>query len=771
MSVRTRTAALLALMLAAAIAYLALTMRVDRDFVAFLPQGGDAGQQFLARQLRDSPAARLVLVRVSGDSPQVLAATSEALRTELAADPHFAYASNGSLAAGLADLPTLRSARYVLSPDAASHMSVDGLRDALRRRYEALGSSMAMLEKRWLADDPTGETLALLTLLQPASAPRREEGVWFDAAGRGAMLIAQTRAPASQAQAQQAAMQALADAFARVRTSPRLDLEYSSPGFLAARSETSIARDAERVSWMASLGIVAILCFVYRSLPIVLLCALPALAGLLAGLCAVTAGFGGVHAITLAFGATLIGEAVDYPSYVLTRYTAAQSIGDVHRDIRRPFVLAILTTACGALAFLASGVDGLVQLGVLTSCGIVVSGLVAWWIVPRLVPAQWRFRAPGAGSDGAWPRLRGGARLLLLGAITLALAAVATGKPAWNDDPARMSPLPPAAIALDQALRTAAGAPDVSRFALLRAPDVEAALQRTERLLPTLDTAVADGLLAGYDSVTRYLPSIATQRARIAALPDEATLRERLANAVFGSPFRADAFAPFLRDVAAARAAPVLTPASFAGTGVGLRVATLLGHDADGEWSIVPLRGVKDATTLDARLHAAPGGAELVDLHARTATMFSQFRRRTLAAIFAGALAITAILAIGLRSPSAAAHAIAPALLGTTWTALGVVAFGGGLSLFHLIALMLVLGIGVNYALFAQGAAARGDAWRSLALTLGVVSGTTCFAFGVMATSAIPVLRAIGVSVLAGTLLTLVACALVVSPAARVRTA
>ena len=35
------TAAMLALMLAAAIAYLASTMRVDRDFVAFLPQGGD----------------------------------------------------------------------------------------------------------------------------------------------------------------------------------------------------------------------------------------------------------------------------------------------------------------------------------------------------------------------------------------------------------------------------------------------------------------------------------------------------------------------------------------------------------------------------------------------------------------------------------------------------------------------------------------------------------------------------------------------------------
>jgi predicted exporter len=758
-----RASAGLALALAAAVLYLAIHLRVDRDFVAFLPQGGDAGQQFLARQLRDSPAARLVLVRVSGADPQALAKVSETLREALAAGTQFDYVSNGSLAAGLRDLPALHAARYVLSPDAGAHMSVDGLRDALRRRYEALGSSMGMLEKRFLADDPTGETLALLGSLQSAGSPRREWGVWFDAAGRDAMLIAQTRGLASDIASQQRAMRALDDTFARVRTSPELRIDYSSPGFLAARSEATIAGDAARVSWMATLGIIAILFIVYRSLPIVLLCALPALAGLLAGLCALTAGFGSVHAITLAFGTTLIGEAVDYPSYVLTRYSASQSIGDVHRDLLRPFVLAIVTTACGSLAFLASGVDGLVQLGVLTSCGIVVSGAVAWWIVPRLVPATWRFRAAPVAHTGRWPQVRWPWRLAAGAAISLALGAFAAGRPVWNDDPARMSPLPPSAIALDQALRKAAGGPDVSRFVLVRAADSEAVLERTEQLQSTLDAAQAAGTLAGYDVVTQYLPSAATQRARLAALPDDATLRARLAAVIAGSPFRADAFAPFLRDVAAARAAPPLSLAAFAGTGIGLRISTLVGRDQGGDWSIVPLRGVSDVAALTSRLRAGPAGVEFIDLHARTSAMFAQFRRRTFGAIVAGTLAIIAILAIGLRSPRAAASAVTPALVSAAWTALGVIAFGGGLSLFHLIALMLVLGIGVNYALFAQNAAVRGDSLRALVVTLAVVSGTTAFAFAAMATSAIPVLRAIGVTVFAGTLFTLVACALVVS--------
>jgi len=190
----------------------------------------------------------------------------------------------------------------------------------------------------------------------------------------------------------------------------------------------------------------------------------------------------------------------------------------------------------------------------------------------------------------------------------------------------------------------------------------------------------------------------------------------------------------------------------------------LLRHDDGAEWSVIPLRGVRDPAALATRLRGDPEGATFVDLRAQTAAMFAQFRRRIVAAIVAGALAICVILAIGLRSPRAALEAVAPALAGAAWTALGVVAFGGGLSLFHLIALMLVLGIGVNYALFAQAAADRGDALRELVVTLAVVSGTTAFAFAVMASSAIPVLRAIGVTVLAGTLSTLCACALIVRP-------
>ncbi len=770
MTVAHRAWALLAAGLVVALALLAARLHVDREFAAFLPRGGDATQRFVAAQLRDSAAARIVLIRLRGADRATLATASEGLRAALAADPAFAFAGNGSLASGEREVPVVHAERYVLSADAATRMSAEGLAAALRHDLDALSGSAGFLAKRWLTDDPTNETLALLGSLAGAQTVRRDAGVWFDARGDAALLVAGTAAPSSDPARQQAAMHALEADFAGVHAPAAMTLEYSSAAFLAARSEASIARDVERLSTVATIGIVAILAFAYRSLPVVLLCALPALGGLVAGVCAVSLGFGSVHALTLAFGTTLVGEAVDYPSYVLTALTPGASWPSVRDGLRRPFALAVLTTACGALAFLASGVQGLMEVGVLTTVGILASGALAWWFVPRVIAPDWRFgaarptdgrgvRAPGRAAGAPWwMSMR--ARVAVAVVVSLALLAAARGHPPWNDDLARMSPVPPAAIDLDQSLRAAIGAPDVGRFVLVRGADIDAVLTMTERLAATLDPARSAGEIDGYEAVTTWLPSVATQRARRAALPDAPTLAANLALAVRGMPFRIETFAPFLRDVAAARAAPPLDARAYAGTALGARIDALVGRDDAGAWSIVPRRGVRREAALASRVAALGDGVTLVDLHRASTALFGDLRARTLTVVCAGLVAVYALLAAGLRAPWRAAVTIAPALVGALWAALFVTAFAGGLSIFHLIALLLVVGIGVNYALFAQSAHARGVPRIGLVRTLAVVSATTCFAFGVLAVSSIPVLRAVGLTVLAGTVSTLVVCAL-----------
>jgi predicted exporter len=93
-------------------------------------------------------------------------------------------------------------------------------------------------------------------------------------------------------------------------------------------------------------------------------------------------------------------------------------------------------------------------------------------------------------------------------------------------------------------------------------------------------------------------------------------------------------------------------------------------------------------------------------------------------------------------------------------TAATLVAAGAPLSVLHLVALLLVLGVGINYALFfARAATAREDARRTLR-TLAVVSGTTLCAFGMLALSRIAVLQVIGTTVCIGVVYSLLCCAL-----------
>jgi len=87
---------------------------------------------------------------------------------------------------------------------------------------------------------------------------------------------------------------------------------------------------------------VLLLC-VYRSLPALLAHARTGRLRRLAGVAAVALGFDAVHGITLGFGVTLIGEAVDYSIYLFIQ-------GAVHwRHAVWPTIrLGVLTSICGS---------------------------------------------------------------------------------------------------------------------------------------------------------------------------------------------------------------------------------------------------------------------------------------------------------------------------------------------------------------------------------------------------------------------------------------
>ena len=113
------------------------------------------------------------------------------------------------------------------------------------------------------------------------------------------------------------------------------------------------------------------------------------------------------------------------------------------------------------------------------------------------------------------------------------------------------------------------------------------------------------------------------------------------------------------------------------------------------------------------------------------------------------------ILAVQLRNLRATARIAVAVAVSMAITAAALVLIYGGLTLFHLVALLLAAGISTNYALFIG--MPRDDRppeseTDSLPVTLSVTlaAGTTLIAFATLAGSTTPVLHMIGVTVAMG---------------------
>ena len=745
--------------------WLAPRLQLSGDLRKFMPDAQTPAQKLLIDELGEGPGSSLLLLAVSGDDAATLAGQSEALRDALAGDDRFVLVANGA-AAGLDAIPgRLQPYRYLLSPTLDSQaFDADYLGAQLHARVQDLGSPAAAMIEPLVPADPTLETLVLAQSWQPANGPQRMHGVWFDAAGKQALLAVQTRAAGFDPTGQQRAVAAIEQAFAEARGDSTSQLTLTGPGAFSVEVGGRTQREASRIGSLDTLVFVLLLALAYRSWKAPLLGALPLASGGLAGLAAVALGFDGVHGITVAFGFTLIGVAQDYPIHLFSHQRPGLSPWDSARALWPTLGTGVVATCIAYLTFMVSGVDGLKQLAVFTIVGLGTAALATRFLLPGLIDPAPRDVADSPrlarwwGTLERWPRLgvTGG---LALAALAVAVSTFAPGR-VWQNDLSRLTPVPADALARDAGLRHELGAPDVRYLVALEGADAEAALRASEALVPALQALQQDGAIAGFDLAARYLPSVATQRARQSRLPSATALQASLDEAVAASPFRSDVFAPFLADVERARNAAPLTPEDLAGTPLAARVGGLLLYGDGHATALVALSGLTDPAAV---AHVAgQHGARLLDLKQASESLVAEYRQRVLWALLLAAVLLAATVWVAQRSPGRVLRVLAPMALTTLLVLAALRGFGVELTLFHLVALILAAGLGLDYALFFDHAGdGRAEQLRALHAII-VCSLTTLLVFSLLAASSIPVLRAIGVTVALGVLCNFVLALLIV---------
>lgn len=754
----TRTAPLLAALAGAVLIALAALWVVPlrTDMGDFLPAGTTAAARLLLGEIDAGPASRLVLIGIEGAPPATLARLSRALAGGLGRSGLFGLVANGAGGLPAADRRFLFRHRYLLSPAvSAGAFAVPALADDLRLVRRGLLSSASPLVARYGLADPVGAFPALLGAWAGVSRMRMLDGVWFAPHRDRALLVARSRARVLDPAAGARAIAVIRAGFDAARPGAARVL-LAGPAVLGAEAAAVVRADVERLSAFSTMVVLAFLFWRFRSISVVAAIAVPVLLSVAAAVVVVDLIFGFVQGIALGFGMTMLGVSVDYPVLLIGHRKRGEAAAGTLRRIGSALALSVAAASLGLIGMVFSGFPWLAELGLFALTGLGAAYSATRLLLPRLIVAA--DLAPVAAGDPAMFRRAESLRRFRLWALApLALAALflIVHPPRWENDLARLSPVPAAARMVDAELRAELGAADAGVVGLVRGASPEIVLQREEALAPVLAGLARHHVIEAAEFAARILPSLATQAARAALLPDAGTLGARLARAGRGLAFRAGAFAPFLAAVAASRHLAPVTPAALPGPLLRARLAALL-FFRDGAWNgPILFTGLAAPRALAAAL-GGRAGVSVLDIPRTLDALAAFYTRRAGGLLAIGAAASLVLLALGLRDwrrLARVAGAIAAALLLTVAV---LDAAGARLSLLHLISLQLVVGIGLDYALFFSRPRLDVEERVRTLRTLITCNGMTLLSFGALALAQTPLLREIGVTTMLGALAAMV---------------
>lgn len=511
---------------------------------------------------------------------------------------------------------------------------------------------------------------------------------------------------------------------------PHADWRWSSAQTIAWQTRTQIEASMLFIT-LASLGLLlAFLSWRLRRIAAVAWVFIPLALSALFSTLMVQWLFGHVHPLTLALGMVLLGVSIDYPLHLLLNKTSNQAWFGVR--------IAILTTLAGYLSLFIFSAEGFRQLAVFAVSGFVFLfalfiGLRALKWQPCLRDYSLRLARPASRWLGLLP---------LLALLALVLKPIH-----WQDDLAALSPVPAELLAQDGQLRSWFQQPQVDQLLLVSGATTQAVLQRLEQLQPSFMALQTQGVLRASLSVVDWLPSAQRQAQRQQDLPTEEAIMHALET--LNLPFRATHFTDLFADLEQARTADILTPAQFEQQALEWQQAVLpfLLSEREGETvARIVLFNVQDANALADWAQAE--GLELLVQRRFIQAQVAELRV-TLLSVLSGMIALF-ILALALiyRRPVVWGR-MAFSLLLTALTTLGLLhAFLPALSVFHLVALLLVMAISVDYAVFIE------QAKRTSASLLSVNTAliTSLLTFGLLLFTPIPLLVAMGQTLIVGVL-------------------
>ena len=529
------------------------------------------------------------------------------------------------------------------------------------------------------------------------------------------------------------------------------------PLFTAAGSH-SAQQEISTVGIGSSMGIVLLMLLTFRSPRPLLLSFLAIGSGMFAALVLSVLFFGKIHIITLVFGASLIGVADDYAVHFFCDSFGAKDWNPRLglRYILPGLFIGLLTNLLSYAGLGFSPFPGLREVALFSAIGLLVAWLTVVMSFPVLLTGFKPEHEPKILKlTGYWQQhwpawLLKNRRWLSVFMLVFIITGIWQLTP--RDDVRLLQSAPAELIKTADKIKQLFPVSQDSQFFLVSGNDQNDWHHNEQQLLQRLEALKQQHVLSYYQGISNYWPNEQDQRENYRLLKqtfyDSGLMKQYMTDLGFSDA----AVKAELKQFSAAENKSISLP-EWLKTADETRRPLWLGCEPTHCLSIVSLTGISDLSALSENLHDLQG-VSLVDPAGDLSALFERYRiRASWLLVAAYGLVFTGLgLKFGWRNgltiiavPVVSAL-VALAMMG--W-------FDQLFSLFNLFALLLVLGIGIDDAIFFFIAEDK-RASTSLAVTLSAL--TTLLAFGLLAVSSTQIVHAFGFTVATG-ILTALICA------------
>jgi len=547
---------------------------------------------------------------------------------------------------------------------------------------------------------------------------------------------------------------------------PDLTVNRSGIFFFAADAAVAAETDIKRVSLWSSIGIILVLSLAFRSILGLALPSLSILFGIASAFVITHSIYGSLHVLTIVFGASLIGIVVDYSLhyfYYQAHETDSSSTATrLSSTLHKALALSLCTSVIGYSALGFSELISLQKIALFSVIGLISSWLTVVVLAPYLNTEKCQT------SKRLIPKLLTALQVLVQVSVgrfvwisvsiilLIALVLTSTDRIQVGDSPRVFFTPSPELLKQEQFVSRLTNDYEPGRYLVFQGNSVQAIYDLIENVVTNSDNLNSSDLL----TVQTWLPSPKQQQFNYhqqARLYQDNGIAVRFLRQLGTAPtLSRQLSSDYQQGFKALDPSQLFSALGSAAPPLWLDRRGLDRRDATGNGNIVSFGLIKKGTNTDGlyQLSQRIDGLDYIDTLALSTDALKQQRTSASNVLILSYLLIAFILLLRYRSVRSVSLLMVP-IMATITTVIMLTLFGHAITLFHVMALFLVLGLGMDYVIFC--AELRDQQQTALqAILLSAI--TSLMSFGLLSLSNMPVVSAFGLTILIGNSINLIAC-------------